>query len=96
MVFSQPSNFRTLQVKADRVQVHPIKEADRPLLDRYRMSMEHDLVLVCVEPPFTVAMLAYAPNDGVAVQFAPTEAFDQTPGTRAGKILNTQSTKAGP
>ncbi len=89
VVFSQPCSHRTLQVKADRVQVRPMEAADRPLLDRYLAAMEQELMAVHVEPPFTRAMLAYTPDDVVAIQFEPADAFDQTPGSRAGARLGT-------
>ncbi|MFZ2308763.1 MAG: hypothetical protein WAW73_00250 [Rhodoferax sp.] len=91
VVFSQPSSHRTLQVKTDHVQVRPMEAADRPVLDRYLLAMEEELIAVGVEPPFCRAMLAYAPTDVVAIQFEPTDAFDQTPGTRAGERLGSQT-----
>jgi hypothetical protein len=90
VVFSQPSSHRTLQVKTGRVAVRPMVEADRPVLDRYRIAMEAELITVGVEPPFTRAMLAYTLDDGVALEFAPEEAFDQTPGSRAGARIGAQ------
>jgi hypothetical protein len=97
VVFSQPSSHRTLQVKADRVHTRPMTEADRPLLDRYLVAMEKELKTVGVEPHFTRAMLAYTVDDVVAVQFAPAEAFDQTPGSRAGaRIGAAQPTGSAP
>jgi hypothetical protein len=94
VVFSQPSTYRTLQVKADRVDVRPMVEADRPLLDRYLAAMEKELVEVGVLPHFTRAMLSYTVDDVVAIAFAPTEAFDQTPGSRAGARIGAEPAKA--
>jgi hypothetical protein len=90
VVFSHPSSHRTLQVKAQRVHVRPMEEADRPLLDRYLLAMEQELIAVGVEPHFTRAMLAYRLDDVVAIRFEPADAFDQTPGTRAGERLGSQ------
>jgi hypothetical protein len=94
VVFSQPSTYRTLQVKADRVHMRPMIEADRPLLDRYLVAMEKELIEVGVEPHFTRAMLACTVGDVVAVEFEPQEAFDQTPGSRAGARIGAQPAKA--
>lgn len=91
VVFSQPSSHRTLQVKANRVQVRPMEAADHPLLDRYLLAMVQELIAVGVEPLLTRAMLAHTPDDVVAIQFEPADAFDQTPGSRAGARLGTQS-----
>ncbi len=52
VVFSQPSTHRTLQLKATRVRTRPLDEADRPLLQRYLESMEHELALIGHPPPF--------------------------------------------
>lgn len=90
VVFSQPSSHRTLQVKANRVQVRPMEASDRPLLARYLLAMEQELIAVGVGPPLTRAMLAHTPDDVVAIRFDPTDAFDQTPGSRAGERLGTQ------
>lgn len=90
VVFSQPSSHRTLQVKANRVLVRPMEAADRPLLARYLLAMEQELIAVGVGPPLTRAMLAHTPDDVVAIRFDPTDAFDQTPGSRAGERLGTQ------
>jgi hypothetical protein len=96
VVFSQPSNHRTLQVKASHVEVRPMVEADRPILDRYLVAMERELATVGVTPPFTRAMLAYALEDVVAVEFQPAEAFDQTPGSRAGARIGAQPSGSAP
>jgi len=96
VVFSQPSTHRTLQVKASEVEVRPMAEADRPVLDRYLVAMERELITVGVAPPFTRAMLAYRPDDVVAIRFQPAEAFDQTPGSRAGARIGAQPAGAAP
>jgi len=71
-------------------------EADRPVLEHYRVAMEGELRTVGVEPHFTRAMLAYALDDVVAVAFAPEDAFDQTPGSRAGARIGTQPSGSAP
>jgi hypothetical protein len=87
VVFSEPSTHRTLQVKADSVQARPAHESDLPVLRRYRESMERELGLIGFAPQFVRAMLAFRPQDLVALSFAPREAYDQTPGPRAGMAL---------
>lgn len=96
VVFSQPSTHRTLQVKASQVDMQPMVEADRPVLDRYLAAMERELITVGVTPPFTRAMLTYALDDVVAIRFQPAEAFDQTPGSRAGARIGVQAAVAAP
>ena len=87
VVFSQPSSHRTVQLKATRVEMRNAEAADVPLLEAYLRSMEHELQKVDIAPPLTRAMLAWRLDDLVAVRFTPEQAFDQTPGPRAGAHL---------
>lgn len=87
VVFSQPSTHRSVQLKASAATLRPAVEADVPVLARYLASMESEVARVGFPPPLTRAMLAYRLDDLVAVTFTPDEAFDQTPGPRAGKPL---------
>lgn len=87
VVFSQPYSHRTLQVKAGQVQLRPAVAADQPALSHYLHGMEEEVSRVNFTPAFTRAMLAYTLDDLVAVEFVPAEAFDQTPGPRAGMAL---------
>lgn len=87
VVFSQPSTHRSVQVKAIAATLRPAGEADREVLARYLAAMEHEVAAVGFPPPLTRAMLAHRLEDVVAVTFEPHEAFDQTPGPRAGKSL---------
>lgn len=83
-VFSQPATHRTVQVKARSARVRPAEEADRAVLARYLASMEHEIARVGYAPEMTRAMLWHRLEDVVAVTFEPEQAFDQTPGPRAG------------
>ncbi len=87
VVFSQPSTHRTVQVKASQVEIRPAAEEDWPLLAAYLRAMEWEIQQVGFEPPVTRAMLAHRQDDVVAVSFAAEQAFDQTPGPRAGAEL---------
>jgi hypothetical protein len=87
VVFSEPSTHRTLQLKASRVEMRNADEGDLPVLERYLRSMEHEVQKVGFGPPLTRAMLAHRLEDVVAVRFTPEQAFDQTPGPRAGATL---------
>ena len=87
VVFSEPLSHRTVQVKAGRAELRAATEADEPLLRRYLRSMEHEVGCVGYDIPFVRAMLACRLDDLVAIRFNPTEAFDQTPGPKAGSAL---------
>ena len=87
VVFSEPATHRSVQLKAGAATLRPATESDRAVLARYVASMEHEVARVGFPPPLTRAMLACRLDDVVAVTFAPEEAYDQTPGPRAGKSL---------
>jgi hypothetical protein len=87
VVFSAPSTHQTLQVKASRADIRNAGPQDAPLLAAYLASMERELQCVGLTPAIARAMLAHRLEDVVAVSFAPEQAFDQTPGPRAGAAL---------
>jgi hypothetical protein len=87
VVFSEPASHRTVQLKATRAQIRPADDSDRPALERYVASMEHEVARVGFEAGFTRAFLAHRLDDLVAVHFVPEQAFDQTPGPQAGRRL---------
>ncbi len=87
VVFSEPSSHRTVQVKASRVQLRDALATDHELLQRYLRAMETQLQQVGFGPHYTRVMLAHRPEDVVAVSFTPEQAFDQTPGPKAGASL---------
>lgn len=87
VVFSEPLSHRTVQVKARAADLRPARADDAPVLRRYLLSMEHEIGCVGYGPRFVRAMLACEIEDVVAISFRPTEAFDQTPGPKAGSAL---------
>ncbi|MES2977224.1 MAG: hypothetical protein V4731_02275 [Pseudomonadota bacterium] len=90
-VFSEPSTHRTVQLKARSARVRPASEPeDEAALQAYGASMEHEIACVGYAASFTRAMLACQPGDVVAVSFEPEEAFDQTPGPKAGAAITAQ------
>jgi hypothetical protein len=87
VVFSEPATHRPVQVKARQATLRNAEPADEALLARYLASMEHEIEQVGYPPPLTRAMLAHRLEDVVAISFEPQQAFDQTPGPRAGTPL---------
>ena len=86
-VFSEPSTHKSVQVKSSRVAMREAGTEDVPVLAAYLRSMEHEVQKVGFGPPVTQAMLAHRLDDVVAVRFTPEQAFEQTPGPRAGAAL---------
>lgn len=87
VVFSEPFSHRAVQVKAGRVELHAAGPDDAPVLAHYLSSMEHELSRIGFGPEYTRIMLAHQLNDVTAVSFHPEQAFDQTPGPKAGASL---------
>jgi hypothetical protein len=86
-VFSEPATHRTVQVKATRASLRNASGEDQAVLARYLASMEVEIQRVGHPPSITRAMLAHRLEDLVAITFEPEQAFDQTPGPRAGTPL---------
>jgi hypothetical protein len=86
-VFSEPFSHRTVQLKATRAALRNADASDEALLARYRASMEREVEKVGHEASIARAMLAHRIEDLVAISFEPEQAFDQTPGPKAGVAL---------
>jgi hypothetical protein len=94
VVFSEPLSHRTVQLKARKAELRAADEGDLPVLRRYLASMEYELGLVGCDVPFVRTILSFRLAELVAVRFNPSEAFDQTPGPKAGSALPPTSTSA--
>lgn len=86
-VFSEPASHRTVQLKGSNARIRNAQASDEAALQRYLSSMEQELQRIGYGPAFTRAMLARQLQDVVAISFAPDQAFDQTPGPKAGAAL---------
>jgi len=91
VVFSQPASHRTVQFKARNPRVRAAGEVDRPVLQGYLAAMELELAQVHIGIPFARAMLSHDLDDVVALVFVPEEAFDQSPGPKAGAAFCLQT-----
>ncbi len=91
VVFSQPSTHRTVQIKAGDARIEPIDAADWPLIERYRATLAVEISIYGFSAAFAAAMLGCARDDVVALRFTPREAYDQTPGPKAGQPIGTRA-----
>lgn len=87
VVFSEPHSHRTVQVKSSQARLREVTRDDVPVLQRYLLAMQGELGRVGVTPDLVAAMLAYRFEDLSAIEFTPSQAFDQTPGPHAGRPL---------
>jgi hypothetical protein len=91
VVFSEPSTHRSVQLKASRADVRNAVAADAAALERYAAAMEQEIALIGFPHEVTRTMLAHRIEDVVAVSFTAEEAFEQTPGPRAGTSVGDRS-----
>ncbi len=87
VVFSEPATHRTVQLKATHVELRHATAQDEPALAAYLTSMEVELGRIGYPPAIPRAMLSHRLQDVVAISFEPQQAFNQTPGPRAGTPL---------
>jgi len=85
--FSAPRNHRSIQVKGSAVRPVGLDEGDLDKVARQVKDFENDLVFVNYPPRFSAAYTAYRPEEIVAIEFSPKDAFVQTPGPGAGEAL---------
>lgn len=86
LTVTRPTTHQTLQFKGRVLEILPATDADRAEIAAYRQSFVEELASVHYEAAFTRAVLA-GDEDCVAVTFEPTAAYDQTPGPKAGTVL---------
>lgn len=86
MVCSEPTTNRTLQLKSDDAQVLSAGADDAAQAARHLEDFAAEIGELGL--PAQVAQTVLAADDGIAaVRFTVREAFEQTPGLRAGKRL---------
>jgi hypothetical protein len=87
VVFSEPATCVTVQLKSGNARIRSAQASDEAALARYLKSMEPQIQQVGFGPVYARAMLAHRLEDLVAISFEPSQAFDQTPGPKAGATL---------
>lgn len=87
VVFSQPTTHRSLQFKADDAEMVPTTPLDWALASQYQQALSRELETIGFPREFTMTFIAWRPGELAAVRFSPAEAWDQTPGPRAGTPL---------
>lgn len=87
VVFGEPTTNRALQIKGSGASTRAAQPTDVPLLLSYLASMENEMSTIGYTRELARTMLAHQVEDVVAVSFEPEQAFDQTPGPKAGTAL---------
>ncbi|MFZ5557181.1 MAG: hypothetical protein ACOZDY_10755 [Pseudomonadota bacterium] len=84
VVFCQPSTHRTIQLKGTDATVVPLAPGDHERMAAQAAALAADIIGIGYREAPVRTLLAYAPEDVVAVAFTPAAAFQQTPGPNAG------------
>jgi hypothetical protein len=84
--FSLPATHRTLQFKGKDAKVAAVTKHDRELMAVYVRQFAAAIGHLGFSEEFTRAFFA-SPEDEVAIEFTPTDGFEQTPGPSAGARL---------
>jgi hypothetical protein len=87
VVFSQPSTHRTLQLKADDARVRALRRSELVIVERYVDAFAAEIEPLGHTTEQARTLLKCREDDLVAVDFAPSAAFEQTPGPKAGTPL---------
>lgn len=87
-VFTLPSSHRSVQIKGSDAVVEPIEPGDLALVDAHARRFADEIGPLGFAPALARAILDRDGSDLVAVTFSPREAYDQTPGPRAGEPLD--------
>ena len=82
LVFSDPQDNRSVQVKGTVLETRPAREEERPLMDQYRARFARRLEPLGVPRSFVLRTQIWP---AVAVRFRVEQMFLQTPGPAAGE-----------
>jgi hypothetical protein len=86
-VFCDPSTQRTVQLKSDAAVIAAPEVADLQAVARYRAAWLQALVPLGYEQRLAEALTACSDAELAVLEFAPSEAYSQTPGPNAGQPL---------
>jgi hypothetical protein len=89
-VFTLPTTHETIQLKGQLATIEALEPDDRAAIRTYAASFIEELKLLGYREPFASAMMSAIEDEAVAVRFAPSAAFLQTPGPNAGQRLGAQ------
>jgi len=86
-VFSEPSSHRTVQLKGSDASERAVDARDREAMAAYGGALDAELSSIGFGDGYARALIAHDPSDLVGLEFTVAEAFEQTPGPRAGEPL---------
>lgn len=87
VVFSVPATHRTLQLKGERAELTAVTPADREYVRLHGEAITAHVTALGYVEEGVRCYFHYAPEQLIAVSFAPSAVFEQTPGPGAGSRL---------
>jgi len=87
VVISRPTTHETLQLKGKVEHIAPLSNSDRDAITAYRASFVEELGTAGYNHAFAGSVVGGEAGDCLAVTFAPSSVFVQTPGPQAGRRL---------
>ncbi len=87
LAVTRPTTNQTLQLKGTVAAIVPVTGDDVAEMTAYRESFVEELAVLGYGAELARGVLAGA-DDSVAVVFAPGVVFDQTPGPKAGRVMD--------
>jgi hypothetical protein len=87
VVFSLPATHRTVQIKGMQVEVAPATPTQRVRARMHAEAIVEHLVPLGYDEAALRMFFGFDPDRLLAVRFAPTAVFAQTPGPRAGERI---------
>lgn len=87
-VFSLPSSNRTLQLKGLDARVLPFDIGDLPVVEGHVADFLREVLPMGLSEDAVRALVAFSADDLVTVVYSPCAAYSQTPGPKAGELLN--------
>lgn len=91
VVMTRSSTTRSLQVKAKCATEVPFTSADQACIDAYLETVVREWAQDGTPPAFTRTWMVTGPGPVLAFEMEMTEAFDQSPGPRAGEALKAEN-----
>jgi hypothetical protein len=91
VVFSQPSTHRTLQIKGEHARIAPASAEQLDAVRRHRDAFVSEVVGLGFPPALVALLLTCDDDDILGISYTPVAVFDQSPGPRAGSLLQAAS-----
>lgn len=85
--FSRPSTHQTVQLKGPVAHVAPATPQDVAVARRCLDALIDDLTRIGLPAPMLEAFFWHDPGELLALSFSPDDAFAQTPGPGAGRLI---------